>query len=349
MSHETPYFAYGSNLNPSNYTEGSLQLLGTARLADYRLAFNYYSSSRKGGALNLVPAPGGWVHGALFRADARGWEWLDLKEGHPDYYRRVPITVETSDGPVEAITYIVIPEKETEREIPPTRKYLELVLEGLRRLDLPTSGLEAAVPDDGPDAVFVYGTLMRGQCRHAALGSPECILQATAFGRLYDLGSYPGLLEPTCHEDRVEGEFVRVKDIRSVLDRLDQIEGYAGPGRVADSLFRRERIQVDVGDGRVRWAWTYVYNRPADKRIPSGNWRKHQGTWEAFLERLTAKHCGNKEGEIAWSLAGRMPFCFNPDRKAVAQSLLPLSRALRDGILSERRLAQATGCWAVRL
>src|SRR5207302_373144 len=83
--------------------------------------------------------------------------------------------------------------------------------------DLDERPLEAAAKNEDGAAntpgLFVYGTLMRGECRHhlLAAGYPTCILLAEAPGALHDFGDYPGLRllnrdEPaTC----VQGEFLR--------------------------------------------------------------------------------------------------------------------------------------------
>ena len=73
-----------------------------------------------------------------------------------------------------------------------------------------------------PRFVFVYGTLRRGEERDINLlrPAPEAIGCASINGRLYDLGTYPGLRLDGA--GRVEGE---VYAISSALERrLDEIE-----------------------------------------------------------------------------------------------------------------------------
>ena len=78
--------------------------------------------------------------------------------------------------------------------------------------------------------------------------------------------------------------------------------------------------------------------------IPSGNWRVRCGTHERFIERLVAQHVGNDERAIAERIASKLPFSFM-DRQVAMDSLLPLKDAILNGRLSERRLAQVSGCW----
>jgi gamma-glutamylcyclotransferase (GGCT)/AIG2-like uncharacterized protein YtfP len=77
----------------------------------------------------------------------------------------------------------------------------------------------------------------------------------------------------------VKGELYTFTDMFTVLQYLDEIEGYYG---AADdgSLFRRVVIEVDV-EGEKIWAWAYFYNGKQGKKsawpvIKSGDWRHHR-------------------------------------------------------------------------
>jgi gamma-glutamylcyclotransferase (GGCT)/AIG2-like uncharacterized protein YtfP len=198
------------------------------------------------------------------------------------------------------------------------------------------------------DGLFVYGTLLRGEPRFPLLRpfGLECTLLASTWGSLVDFGEYPAMLPPRVDGDLVRGDFFRLRDIGGALRRLDRIEGFLGFG-LPGSLFRRELIEIDGGDGRIRMAWCYVLaaHLDAEQTIPSGDWREHRGRREDILRRLIAAHAAGDEAGLALSLAQRMPFAFGGDPKAVAQELLPLTSALLEGIVSERRLAQESGSW----
>lgn len=104
--------------------------------------------------------------------------------------------------------------------------------------------------------LFVYGTLMRGrsgfrgwreQARARYLG------RATARGRLFDLGAYPGALFDPAAESLIPGELYALAR-PSALEILDQYEG---------RYFIRRLIRVHPEGGRPQTAWAYHLNRPA--------------------------------------------------------------------------------------
>jgi cation transport regulator ChaC len=104
------YFAYGSNMDPVQMEYRGLEVLtaGPARLHGYRLAFSFDASSRwLGGAADIVQEEGAVVEGVLYDL-GNDIEVMDPWEGAPDWYRRIAVTVETSDGTVPAWTYEVV-------------------------------------------------------------------------------------------------------------------------------------------------------------------------------------------------------------------------------------------------
>lgn len=137
---------------------------------------------------------------------------------------------------------------------------------------------------------------MRGEARSHFLGDEtnlHCLLLARAFGKLYDLGTFPGMRLNASDRSLVEGEFARVGNIRSLLDVLDQVEGFHEFGH-PQNFYRRELIQVDVGDGRIREAWTYVYcdePRPPAASPPvtgasiTGSGRRSSRSWRLHTTR----------------------------------------------------------------
>jgi gamma-glutamylcyclotransferase (GGCT)/AIG2-like uncharacterized protein YtfP len=116
----------------------------------------------------------------------------------------------------------------------------------------------------GNPLLFTYGTLMRGYALHAVLARRATALgEATAPGRLLDLGRYPGLVEGP---GRVLGELYRLDDAE-LLPVLDREEGY--------NFVRRRAIVTLAGGRRVR-AWLYRYRGPRERAtpIPDGNYRR---------------------------------------------------------------------------
>jgi len=121
---------------------------------------------------------------------------------------------------------------------------------------------------------FAYGTLRRGARKDLLdfVGSQAKLLgRATAPGRLYDLGDYPGMLDPVSGEDRVLGDLYELDDAESSLERIDEYEGCEPNDRGA---FRRCRRTVRLeGLGQVE-ACTYLYQGSVSERqrIESGDY-----------------------------------------------------------------------------
>jgi gamma-glutamylcyclotransferase (GGCT)/AIG2-like uncharacterized protein YtfP len=97
----TAYFAYGSNLN-----RGDMRVRCPdarpgvpARLEGWRLAFR--------GVADIEPAEGRTVHGALWSLSPEDIRALDRYEGAPSNYRRQIVEVETDEGRVTAMTYVM--------------------------------------------------------------------------------------------------------------------------------------------------------------------------------------------------------------------------------------------------
>jgi gamma-glutamylcyclotransferase (GGCT)/AIG2-like uncharacterized protein YtfP len=110
-----------------------------------------------------------------------------------------------------------------------------------------------------PCAVFVYGTLKRGQSREKCWPrKPVSIEAATLRGALFDLGPYPGLAEG---KDWVAGELWQftTNDMSVTLAALDEIEGYRSR---EDDEYRRVIIECTV-DRKSVAAWAYRYARSA--------------------------------------------------------------------------------------
>ena len=113
---------------------------------------------------------------------------------------------------------------------------------------------DQVAPAEGPTAIFVYGTLQRGQVRERSWPRPPISIEsATAGGALYDLGEYPALVPG---DDTVGGELwhIAASDIAVTLAALDRVEGYAkGP----DDLYRRVIVVCQAASGGSVPAWTY--------------------------------------------------------------------------------------------
>lgn len=301
------YFAYGSNTNRVDWQKWCkdhgcspevLRPVGVAYLPDHDLAFSRHSDSRKGGVLDVVTRKGQLVHGVLFEVEGDGREAMDLKEGAPTCYEPFESVALTPEGRSIPVRTYRVPLEKKERYVKPSAAYVKIVAKGMRDFDLPCDMLHAAAEDKRTAFVvphlFVYGTLLRGESRAGVIAAakPTCCLLATTFGMLLDIGSYPGMV--VAGNDLasiVRGEYVGFDDISEVLAGLDEIEGFHGFGESA-SLFRRAIIDVDMNDGHIRRAWTYLYASPESNpyRIESGSWRIHRGTHTSFMNDLIGAH-----------------------------------------------------------
>ena len=139
MTTDIWYFAYGSNLSMDRKQQrtGSIRSARTACLRDYRFAFN------KGGAggevyANIVPSAGKMVWGAVYLCDQLAMDRLDNDEAveRGDYWRH-HVEVETTDGELLNAEVYVAGEDFVIAEGRPRPWYLDLILLGARKNDLP--------------------------------------------------------------------------------------------------------------------------------------------------------------------------------------------------------------------
>lgn len=114
---------------------------------------------------------------------------------------------------------------------------------------------------DAPALLFAYGTLGPS----GSLGEGEAgWLPDAVRGLLFDLGTYPALIDcGAAGAGWVEGH-VRPVTERELIERLDPYEG------VDEGLYKRVTTTTRAG----RSAWVYVYLRPlpAHARGPLSRW-----------------------------------------------------------------------------
>ena len=284
-------FAYGSNTDEQDWRDwcarhghdpAAIRPIGPGILPDARLAFDFFSPSRGGGALNFQSRLGGFIEGVVLEVSEAGWRMLDQKEGAPHAYQRRTRHIILPDGEaLEAIAYQVVPERQQGFVAPP-EPYLNAVQRGFASHGLHPDPLEAAARgEEGchhlPD-VFVYGTLMQGGFWHgpAAKAGIAAITPAQANGTLFDLGDYPALTLGAATP--IQGEILTFKDIATALPILDEIED-AAPDGGTSGMYRRTIMTVTDQAGQRRRAWAYVMapeSLGAAPIIASGDWRAHQ-------------------------------------------------------------------------
>ncbi len=123
-----------------------------------------------------------------------------------------------------------------------------------------------------PDYIFVYGTLKKGyRANYMIEKIARYVDKAKIHGIMYNLGSYPGILENS--NSFVYGEIYEIKD----LDTLKEIDRYEGcDPNDPDSLFVRKRTIAFCDDESQILAFVYFYNRVVEgsPEIHSGIWNK---------------------------------------------------------------------------
>jgi len=148
-------FLYGSDMNHTDLMawldahgfDSSLILEATpAALDGYDFVWNYYSSDRAGGAVNLEPKSDTTVYGLLIEFEESLLKAFDAKAGHPKFYcrreHRVPVR-RLGDGKAAfAWLYVAKPNRDGRRNVWPTSQYRSALIEAAQFWQLPPEHLE---------------------------------------------------------------------------------------------------------------------------------------------------------------------------------------------------------------
>ncbi|MFH0824507.1 MAG: gamma-glutamylcyclotransferase [Pseudomonadota bacterium] len=135
-------FAYGTKINHAEllawlefngYDPSDLVDASPAVLDGHDFVWNYYSSSRGGGAVNIEPRSGCGIWGLLLEIRDPLLDALDRREGHPEAYsrgdRRMAVKRLEDGKTVYAWVYRASPNRDKRRNVWPTRTYKQKVLE----------------------------------------------------------------------------------------------------------------------------------------------------------------------------------------------------------------------------
>ena len=308
-----PYFAYGSNLNEADLRSWCDEercryplagVVTRAFLPDHEYIFNITSPRRGGGVLNLRDRTAQAVHGVVFRVSPQGppycvweddprygpatimkmgddgWVALDKKEGAPNAYERIPVTVFDEYGePMRVMTYRVPEGRAESTPVPASAPYVEVVKQGLQAHDLVGEAqLDAAAAGEIvpliTDRLFVYGTLMAGEPQELRIQPDEDVLSwvpATAPGQLYAFEDIP-CLRPA-KDSVVYGECIQHKNLDALFLDIDYYEGFRGYGDLEHSLYYRALTFCETKDGKhLAWAY-FARSVEGAAEVPSGDWR----------------------------------------------------------------------------
>ncbi len=118
------------------------------------------------------------------------------------------------------------------------------------------------------DLIFVYGTLRRAarDPMYRMLDNRVDFIGVGTFrGKLYDLGSYPGVVPSPDEAHPVTGEVYLLHDPDKAFPILDDYES---------SEYRREKHPITLKNGDIVQAWIYIYICPTDnlRLIESGDY-----------------------------------------------------------------------------
>lgn len=152
------YFAYGSNMNQQdldkyciNRQRPRIDLITknprTGILKKYRLDFNYYSSTRGGGAANLEgplePDSNEFVEGVLFELTEDEMKTINSKEGAPNYYHQIDVMVALKNGgEVRNVKTYTVVENRKVPFTPPTKEYKQIMIDGAKAFNLSTGWIQ---------------------------------------------------------------------------------------------------------------------------------------------------------------------------------------------------------------
>ncbi|UCF20821.1 MAG: gamma-glutamylcyclotransferase [Gemmatimonadota bacterium] len=137
------YFAYGCNMDPdflSGLLSLELQPGWPARLDGWRLAFNKGGEGESGNLVvaNVVEEVGCSTYGVVYRLPREALSVLDDFEETPEHYRRATVWVEPVGRQARQVAEIYLGQPSwLVAEGPPDPAYLELLVRGARRHDLP--------------------------------------------------------------------------------------------------------------------------------------------------------------------------------------------------------------------
>ena len=136
-----------------------------------------------------------------------------------------------------------------------------------------------------PKKIFVYGTLMKGfyNYERALAGQEVSRVPARIRGRVWHMTNrgYPAVKEG---DGWVYGELVELKDFAAVIDTMDNIEGYYGPGDSRNEYARILSPVENLETGAIEEAYVYC-SVPDDLGTPDNPALElAHGSWRTFME-----------------------------------------------------------------
>jgi 2-hydroxychromene-2-carboxylate isomerase len=200
------YFAYGSNMSPGTFVERRrMRPLATrwGWLDGYRLSFDLPVGPGERGCASVTAAPEARVAGVLYRIDHANAEWLDRTELG---YRRIAVEIDADGGErIGAFTYQSATSRPGRR---PSRRYLDLLLDGARTHALPAEyvawldGFDLAFDERGAEGCTLDERTVRF---YFAYDSPEAYRASMRLAEIAALGVAIDY-KPLCRGQSLDGE-----------------------------------------------------------------------------------------------------------------------------------------------
>lgn len=139
------YFGYGSNLRASFVTDNlipSAKFVMKGYLPNYEVQWRMWSAEYKGGISSINEAPGEIVEGAIYECTEKELERLDyIPEGlYVPEYKRETFVVVGEDGNWYSVELYRL--WELKGPFPPSRLYVESMLEGAKQIGVSPDYLE---------------------------------------------------------------------------------------------------------------------------------------------------------------------------------------------------------------
>ena len=122
-----------------NHSQINFTKVKPVKLPGYNLCFNYYSISRNASAANIMKDESSSLYGLLINIEDKEKDIIGEKEGSPNYYREHYVNVENSEGHIfnNVLTFKVVQKKEKDKDIKPTKYYLDLIIKNAIKYKFP--------------------------------------------------------------------------------------------------------------------------------------------------------------------------------------------------------------------
>ncbi len=107
--------------------------------------------------------------------------------------------------------------------------------------------------------LFVYGTLMNEFVPTEVAETMrrlKYVGDGFVYGRLYDLGEYPGAILDKKTESKIFGRVCQLPPDSSILQKSDDYEEFS-PHQSSPNLFVRKKTLIVLKDGRRIRGWIY--------------------------------------------------------------------------------------------